>query len=80
MWLHKFKCMKCGLHFVVCSWYENWPHEGTTQKELTGETSGLVFCPECGSTSSKLYYRESREAQIYQEVPGMAELHGFIGN
>jgi hypothetical protein len=60
-YLHKFKCLECGLHFIACSWYEDWPLG-----------SGAVWCPECGEAASKLHWVEATEQFIFQLVPGSA--------
>lgn len=65
---HKFKCLACGLHYVVCSDYEEWP-----QKEF-GTAS---YCPECGSISPKLHWRETSSDPIFVTVPGTAEMVGI---
>lgn len=81
-WLHKFKCLKCGLHFIVCSWYPDWPNAGTTRDQTLGEATGKCHCPECGSDEEKLRWSEERteahpEPFIFQVVPGKAEAVGL---
>lgn len=51
---HPIKCLNCGLHFVICSNYEKWPNEGTIALQNTGETSGLIYCPECGHSGKNV--------------------------
>lgn len=70
---HRVKCLACGLHFVVCSDYQGWPNEGTTEKAKTGYDSGVVYCPECGTPGKKLIYGPvAVEGFIFQAVPGDA--------
>lgn len=72
-WQHKIKCLTCSLHFIVCSDYEDWPNAGTTREiALGGEATGLIFCPECGSTSPMLHHKEPVAGFIFQAVPGNA--------
>lgn len=79
-WLHKFKCMDCGLHFVSCSDYEDWPNKGTTREQQVGEATGLVYCPECGSTGPKIHWRSEGPGFIFQAVPGDAQLVEYTTN
>lgn len=74
---HKFKCIACSLHFVVCSDYENWPDVGTTRDLVHGEATGVVYCPECGSIAPKLHWREEIGRPIYETVPGRSQLISF---
>lgn len=76
-WQHKVKCLKCGLHFVVCSDYENWPNEGTTRDVTLGEATGLIHCPECGAFDAHIHWKEQVEGFIFQTVPGQAEIVGL---
>jgi hypothetical protein len=61
-YLHKCKCLNCGLHYIVCSEHENWEAAVGTPN----------FCPECGSKGSKLRWVEKSPQLIYQHVPGDA--------
>jgi len=71
---HPIKCMNCGLHFLVCSDYKEWPDKGTTRDLMLGEATGLTYCPECGDTSSKLIYEPKEiDGFIFQAVPGESE-------
>lgn len=57
----RIKCMECGLHFVVCSWFPE-RHAMTT-----------LYCPECGQHNAHFYlYRFAVEGYIFQLVPGEA--------
>jgi len=68
---HPIKCLACGLHFIVCSDFEDWPDKGTTRDQQLGEATGLIYCPECGSDLAKLHYHpRSVEGFIFQAVPG----------
>lgn len=71
-WMHKIKHLKCGLHFVVCSDYENWPHAGTTREQQVGEATGIIHCPECGGTGAFLHWKEQVPGFIFEAVPGSA--------
>jgi ssDNA-binding Zn-finger/Zn-ribbon topoisomerase 1 len=71
---HKIKCLKCGLHFVVCSDYEDWPNEGTTRDQNLGEATGVIHCPECGTQNFGIHWKEQVEGFIFQTVPGAAEI------
>ena len=73
-WQHRIKCLKCGLHFIVCSVYEGWPFEGTT-----GEATGLIDCPECSSVGPKLVAKVKVSGFIAQAVPGDADFQGVHG-
>lgn len=75
--IHKFRCMACSLHFAVYSDYEQWPAEGTTRALNLGEATGLVYCPECGSTNSKVSWHEEIEGFIFQAIPGTARVGGI---
>lgn len=68
---HPIKCLACGLHFIVCSDFEDWPKEGTTAQEHGSEITDRIYCPECGSDLAKLHYQpRSVEGFIFQAVPG----------
>ncbi len=75
-WQHPIKCLECGLHFLVCSDYEEWPDKGTTREQKVGEATGLVYCPECGHHGTGLptkmlrYKPLKTEGFIFQAVPG----------
>jgi len=71
-WQHRIKCLKCGVHFIVCSDHEGWPFEGTT-----GEATGRIHCPECGSAGPKLVGKVKVSGFIAQAVPGDAEFQGI---
>ena len=73
-WQHRIKCLKCGLHFIVCSDHEGWPFEGTT-----GEATGLIHCPECSSVGPKLVAKVKVGGFIAQAVPGDADFQGVHG-
>ena len=74
---HPIKCLNCGLHFIVCSDYEDWPDHGTTREQIIKEATGLIYCPECGQIgqrgfSGKMIQWLPRETEgfIFQAVPG----------
>ena len=58
----KAKCMACGLHFVVCTWY---PENHTGDK---------LYCPECGQhRSGFLVWHQKMFGFIFQTVPGIGQ-------
>lgn len=62
----KMKCLECGLHFVICTWYP--------------EKHGVAtaHCPECGQHDRRfIMWREESEDFIFQVVPGKAAIAGF---
>ena len=72
-WQKRIKCLACGLHFIVCTDFREWPDKGTTRDQQLGEATGLTQCPECGSSSSpKIVYTKEVEGFIFQAVPGDA--------
>ena len=65
---HEIKCLDCGLHFVVMSWWEAWPNAGTTRDLQVREATGLIYCPECGSLGPKIHQLREADGFIFQEV------------
>ena len=63
------KCMECGLHFTVHTWYPE-EHAGTT-----------LYCPECGQHEQRfMTWVVEVEGYIFQHVPGDgAELDTILG-
>jgi len=63
----RVKCMKCGLHFIVCTWFPE-QHATTT-----------MYCPECGQHEGTFYIWQAEvEGFIFQAVPGSdADLSGI---
>jgi len=61
-YLHKIKCMGCGLHYIVCSWHSDW--------EPTN-------CPECPNGSEYIHWREETDSFIFQLVPGDSPMVSF---
>lgn len=55
--IHKMKCMGCGLHFALFSW----------EKERDNQKT---WCPECGMKGSKIHWMEESDKQIFEFVPG----------
>jgi ssDNA-binding Zn-finger/Zn-ribbon topoisomerase 1 len=70
----RVKCMKCGLHFIICTWFPE-QHAPTT-----------MYCPECGQHPGKRgngtfsVWQAEVEGFIFQAVPGEAELTYMLGN
>ena len=62
-YIHKFKCVYCGLHFEAISWHENFVAR---------------FCPECGKPFGGMHFMEPSNRQIYEMVPGPTPLVGWI--
>ena len=78
-WQKRIKCLACGLHFIVCTDFREWPDKGTTRDQQLGEATGLIYCPECGSTDKpKLVYTKEVEGFIFQAVPGDATLTKMV--
>ena len=75
MWMHKFKCLTCGLHFIVCSDYRDWPNTGTTREQHLGEATGLVHCPECGAASEPKIFANAGKSSDVSDKP---TLKGFM--
>ena len=60
----KCKCLPCGLHFVLCTWY---PERHST---------ATIFCPECGRRGGgMLIWHEHVDAPVSDFVPGTAQQH-----
>lgn len=49
----KLKCMKCGLRFVICTWYENL------------HTRHTIHCPECGQHSGYFLVWSEKTVDYY---------------
>jgi DNA-directed RNA polymerase subunit RPC12/RpoP len=63
---HKYKCMRCGLHFTLYSWQ--------MEREQT------PTCPECENKKNFMYWVDETEQQIYEFVPGgspLSRIHGI---
>lgn len=59
----KCKCLKCGLHFMLCTWYPERHSDST------------IFCPECGQRGEgMLLWQEYVNQPISETVPGGAQL------
>ncbi len=59
----KCKCLKCGLHFVLCTWYPERHSDST------------IYCPECGQRGEgMLLWQEHVNTPISATVPGNAQL------
>ncbi len=56
---HKYKCLKCGLHFIVYSWRDN---------------TESPYCPECGERGSVMHWLDTSDKEIFEFVPGDAVL------
>jgi hypothetical protein len=58
----KCKCLKCCLHFELCTWYPE-RHSGLT-----------IYCPECGQRGEgMLLWQEHVNKPISDTVPGGAQ-------
>jgi DNA-directed RNA polymerase subunit RPC12/RpoP len=64
-YVHKFKCLKCGLHFALYSWDP-------------GREESQVFCPECGEQGIApfMHWSEETDKEVFEFVPGMTPPHG----
>jgi len=59
----KAKCLDCGLHFIVCTWY---------QEKHSKET---LHCPECGQHDGDfLTWAEAIAEPIWGTVPGQSSV------
>ena len=54
------KCLSCGLHFSIYTWYEDW-----------AEKVGKPACPECGERTTRPLATVKSKKHIYEEVPGI---------
>lgn len=54
----KVKCLRCKLHFVLCTWYP------------ARHRPGSLICPECGSKDAFSGGLEVVKGFIFEEVPG----------
>lgn len=62
----KAKCLRCGLHFVVCTW------------EPDRHTADSLYCPECGGNGHFLVWKAPpKERFIFELVPGSDPSAGF---
>lgn len=59
---HKYKCLRCGLHFIIYSW---------------DEKKGTPFCPECQSHGPSMHWLNETEKEIFEFVPGGSPLVGM---
>lgn len=57
--LIKCKCVACGLHFTVFSWYHRWAPR---------------YCPECGQTESFMIWQDASPEPIFRHVPGSSPI------
>ena len=61
VYVHTFKCLRCGLHFLVLSWYAD------------RHRADNVVCPECKGTGRFLHWRavlnERREFSLAEGGP-----------
>jgi transposase len=53
--------MNCNLHFIVVSWDPNWPPKD-------------MHCPECGEQKHFARWYEASQLQVFEVVPGTAQL------
>ncbi len=57
----KVKCLTCGVHFIICSWYQD-RHDCEN-----------IFCPECGSKNGRfIVWKQKKFGYIFEDVPGNA--------
>lgn len=54
--IYSYKCMRCGLHFNVYSWENDWSWKYK------------AFCPECGTQGAGLLRQEETNKEIFQFV------------
>ena len=59
----KAKCLRCGLHFVICTWHPE------------RHTADTITCPECGQKDGMYcVWEEKVPDPIFTVVPGPANL------
>lgn len=59
----KVKCLNCGLHFIICTWYKD------------RHTNKTIYCPECGlHNGANLVWMQEKPGFIFEDVPGQAML------
>jgi len=63
--IHKYKCIGCGLHFSVFSWQED---------------RGKPFCPECGVNTAFIHWLEETDREIFMFIPGESKPYSISGN
>jgi DNA-directed RNA polymerase subunit RPC12/RpoP len=57
---HPLKCTRCGLHFTVASYNEDWP-DGN---------ENAAFCPECGERKLIQWEPRKIDKEIFEDIPG----------
>lgn len=65
-WQHRIKCMSCGLHYIICSDYEDW-------WDNSDLADGAPSCPECHSKlreNGAIHWKAKVEGFIFQYVEG----------
>lgn len=72
---YRIKCLRCSLHFVVCSQWPNWPRScGQGGKG----SQRYIHCPECGKRGELkipfnfLAWKVEVPGFIFEHVPGDA--------
>jgi len=58
----KYRCMNCDTRFIIC----------TTTPELWSSNS--TTCPDCSTIGNFIIWRELKDGEIIQAVPGEGEL------
>ncbi|WP_254664155.1 hypothetical protein [Pseudomonas mosselii] len=62
----KIKCLKCNIHFIICSWLAE------------NHRANKLHCPECGqSEGAFLVWAQYKFGHIFQAVPGNATLWDY---
>ncbi len=57
----KVKCLKCRLHFILCTWHSD------------RHNANNIYCPECGQCQGRFAIWQQRQfGHIFQHVPGHA--------
>ena len=58
----KYRCMSCDQRFIICTYNpEGWSSNSTT-------------CPDCSTIGNFIVWREMKDGEIIEAVPGEAEL------
>lgn len=72
---HRLKCTRCGMHFTVHSWEENWPQHAAATPSRNRKAH--AYCPECGGSGPFLHWRKEVPEEVFELVPGDATLAAY---
>ena len=66
VFVHSFKCWKCGLHFNLYSW------------KADKHTVSNTFCPECGQQGYFLHWRSTLNENPTRNSDNKVEISGHV--